>query len=151
MNLAFDQIQRAMKTLLAASPVLAGLTILIEDDPTATADELAAFEKTFEDALATKGFVLGIKTPHFKKQSEVRHQAIALLGIILVVAFENPAVNRKAGGAGLTIGAALDAALVALLPLCGFEEEPLMPPARLDELHTRALVANIEIERELPS
>lgn len=151
MNLPFDQIQREAKTLLAASPALAGITILLEDDPDATAEQLDAFEKTFEDTLAEKGFLLAIKTPHFRKQSEARRTAIAMHAVLLVVAFENPAVNRKTGGSGLTLGSALDAALLALLPLFGFEDEPLTPPARLDELHTRALVANLEIEREVLS
>lgn len=157
MKIATDTIQSTIKALLSAATLpdgsanpLAGVSILLEDDPSATAAELSAFETTFENALADKGFVLAVKTPHFVKIDDVRHQSISMRAVVPIIAFENPAVNRSPGGAGLTIGTALDTALLLLLPVFGFEETPFSPPQPLDELHTRALLPSLEVEREFP-
>jgi hypothetical protein len=149
-TLAFDAIQADIQARLLADPFLAPITMLLEHDSAATAEQLQSFEKDFEDAIATKGLVLGIKTPHFIKHDSVRGKAIAMRAVVAVVIFENPAANRVATGHQKTPDLVLQHAMDALLPAYDFEEEPLTPPALIEELYSRALLANTLIDREIP-
>ena len=157
MNITTDQIQRDIRTRLLAYggggslnlPALTGLDVLIEHDPDADAEALEAFESNFERILASKGLLLAVQTPHYVKLDAVERHSIAKHAVVVVVVFENPKVNRAAGGHGLTPGLVLDSAQMALLPRYGFDAEPMTPPARVDELYTRGLVVTLPVEREI--
>lgn len=145
-----DSIQADIKARLQSAAYLASIPTLIEHDPLATAEQLQDFDKTFEDAIATQGFVIGIKEPHLLRHSIVSGASLAMRAVCAVVIFENPVINRSPTGLQKQPGAALDAIIHALLPAYDFEEEPVTPTALLEELYTRAVVCSCLVERELP-
>lgn len=100
MSLDYSTLQKDVATRLATNTALAGLLMLLEDDPDATPDQLAAFESQFEAAMNTagRGLALIILSPLARKKDESKDAGLSLLITVPIAICENPAVTRAVTG-----------------------------------------------------
>lgn len=125
-----DQSQSSIQTALAAASGFAGLAIMLEFDPAATPEELAAQDAELEQALTTQGIAICISQARAQTISQSRHSGLHIRLIHQVAIIENPLVNRiEATGARANVLALLRAGIAALLH-AGFEfpDQPLTSP-----------------------
>lgn len=88
--------QSSLKTAIANAPAFAGVTILLELDEDATAEQLAGAEASLESALNRSGIAVVITYPRAFRLDGVRaaRGAVHLSLVSQVSLLENPAVNR---------------------------------------------------------
>jgi hypothetical protein len=133
--------QKDIRDRLAANTAFAGLAILIEEDPEGTAETDAAYDKAFEDALATQGVAIVVLSPFTARLDQAKRGAVSLRVMLPIALVENKQVNRAAGGAqrpalGLTLSA-----MKALLPAYEFADRPFGRPEMANGLLAYYLVA----------
>jgi hypothetical protein len=98
----FTEGQKIAQECLAANPAFAGLDIFVELDDRATPEELADYDRRFEEALNTKGLAVIVMLPYGLKLDEAKARGASQAGGIIMemvypVAFcENETINRGA-------------------------------------------------------
>ena len=137
MSQTLADLQNLVKTQLAANSFFTGVTILLEYDPAASPDTLAAQEQAFENALATKGVVLIVLSPFSRKLDESKDSGLSLAVTVPVVICENPEINHAPADPDATPPFApfgqpslliIEKVISALLNGFKFPEEPFARP-----------------------
>lgn len=135
--------QKDLHDRLAADPYFAGVDLIIEEDPAATTEQDAAYEKTFEAALTgdAKGIVVVLLAPFTSKLGEAKRGAISLRVMLPIAIIENKQVNRAAGGLGKPALEMVEHAIRVLLPAYEFNATPFGRPELANGLLAYFLVA----------
>jgi hypothetical protein len=125
----FDEIQVDIETRLKANPALVPFLMLLENDPRATADELAAFEQRFEQAMAQLGLAIIILSPSAQQVDAVKDAGTSLLITPPIAVCENLEVTRNVQGPSRTNGLRIVQQVVrSLLSAYKFPNEPFGQP-----------------------
>lgn len=143
-------VQALAKTRLQLHPDFAGLEIFLELDESATAEQLAAFDAKFDDALLTTGLAVVVLCPELATVDKADYSGMSgKLGVAIAIC-ENPQVNRAPADAAATprrlpanksARLLIESAIAVLLPEFDFPPQPAGRPTWDDGFWAYYLVA----------